>query len=222
MEFKAPGYRSTAKFGLDGIPGYYLMQMHMNMYLSGCTWGVFVVMDYEAWDIIPIYMELDMELVNGALPFIDKFWACVVQDIAPPKREVPYRPLGPTRTLEGHVKEGSPLAAGLSMSKFALDLAQADYDSVVDAIKRDMVAENTDPAPYISTNGTEVSIKWKESKGREIIKSKQLLLWVDSLVQTIKEGNKPLTEEFAQKFDPATFIKTSEPSRRFIPKVKED
>lgn len=222
VEFKAPGYNSTYKLKDGGVPGYYLIQMHMNMYLSGCKWGVFVVMDYENWDIIPIYMELSTALVEGALPFIDAFWACVTQDIAPSEREEAYRLVGPTRTRGGFVKEDTPLVDRLRTADADYQAASAELEEAKALFRRDLVAENTDHATYTSSHGTHISVKWTETRGKRTVDGKRLLCWAEAFVEAAKNGNISLTEEFAQKFDPEVFMNSGTPGRRFTYKVKED
>jgi len=221
VEFKAPGHNSLRSYDQDGIPAYYIMQMHFNMYNAGATWGLFVAMDYENWDIIAIPMQLDKDLVLGSLPFLDAFWACVQQDVSPTEKNPSPRPIGPGRESSAPLECSSDMAVMLQIAELAKKNAEDAFDIVRGKIQNDMTLKDHDHIIY-RHKGVSADVRWSLTKPRQTIDGKKLRDWTRMLVKAVLQGNNSLTNELARKYDDNIFTKTSAQSRRFSFKIKED
>jgi hypothetical protein len=222
VEFKAPGAHAVREYGMSGVPGDYMMQMQMNMYNAKCKWGIFIIMDYENWDLVPIYMEYDKALVEGCLPFLDKFWACVEQDIAPPRQEEPYRTMGPSESRGGQVKDADLLAAELYEADIMYKAAQKDLDEAKSKVKNAMVLADTNETLLRDDTGTSVKVTWRESKPSTRTDGKKAVLWAEQLVSALLTDDQATARSMADVFSKELFEKQSATSRRFTYNIKED
>jgi len=75
LEMKAPGSHRTQQFNKEGIAKDYIIQGQINMYLSGCSWGSFVYLDYDVWDLKVYDQKLDVRLVEeDIIPNLVDWW----------------------------------------------------------------------------------------------------------------------------------------------------
>jgi len=198
------------------------MQMHMNMHNAGCTWGIFIVMDYDNWDIVPIYLELDEALVKGCLPFLDKFWACVQQDIAPPRQEEPYRTMGPPEPRVSPLKDEGPLAAELIKCHEVAKQAEEELEAAKARVKSAMLAHDTDETILHIGQEAAVKVTWREGKPSTYVDGTKAVSWTQTLVNAIVSRDADMVQGMVRVFSPELFEKQRAASRRFTYRIKED
>ncbi len=198
LEIKCPGGAVARKIDREGMQQYYIVQLQHYLGVTGCRWGVIVVLHYDEWKIIPVEITPDRELIRIIFDEDVRFWECVQKGEEPPEPEVKIE-MEPVQSgelvnmdrINPHV--WASLVKKYQEAEMLFDEAKALLDLQEQKIKEEMAKAGATVA-----EGAGARIYWKEQKGRLTLDRK-----------AFAKGN-PAAYEIYE-----SYMKTGKPSRPF-------
>ena len=221
-EFKAPGSDMAAKMAREGMTPSYVCQGQMGMHVAGAAldlpimWGTYGYWDYDEWDLVAFDVALNAEFHAKALPAIDAFWKCVVNDTPPPPLEETEVILPPEIKGELEVFTEGPLPA-LASSLRNLRLKVLDEALLKEKLIKGEMKLLLEDYSKAEVPGV-MKFGYTQGKDRVSYDGPGLVAFCEHLMAVIDSLSEHGVAELTT-FDPSYFITTKPGSRSFRPTV---
>ena len=145
LEVKCPAKHAFEKIKWYGIPNHYYLQMQHYLAITGLSWGLFVVFNADAWEMITIEVEAWTGSEMQTLIDLEAhFWNTHVVPQAPPT-ETKERVELPKVTGSVHFRDDQAFVsltaayvAAQRDAKAAAELQESIRDALKDAIHQEM------------------------------------------------------------------------------------
>lgn len=87
LETKCPARDNYLRIKRIGLPEYYITQMQHYLSVTGLKWGVWAIFCADMWELLPVPVERDEDLIKIIIEEEERFWKMVENGPRPDRLE---------------------------------------------------------------------------------------------------------------------------------------